>query len=191
MKEIKLTIPEGCKTVTAKMDGEQVITEFEPKEEKWTPKDGDILYGKSITENIIIYKGTGEQGAVLSYAGIVQFLGVDRLFICQYPYTGFGHAIAYTRYATEEEKQRLFDALTKEGKRWNAEKKCIEDLPRWRAEEGGGYYSIGMYGVINPNDVRAASDDKNYEIGNYFKTREAAEHVAKQIREIFKNSKAE
>lgn len=86
MKEIKLTIPEGCKTVTVKMDGEQVITEFEPKEEKWTPKDGDILYGKSITENIIIYKGTNEHRAVLSYAGIVQFLGVDRLSICQYPH---------------------------------------------------------------------------------------------------------
>ena len=32
MKEIKLAIPEGCKTVTVKVDGEQVITEFEPKE---------------------------------------------------------------------------------------------------------------------------------------------------------------
>lgn len=30
--------------------------------------------------------------------------------------------------ATEEEKQRLFDALAKDGKRWNAEKKCIEDI---------------------------------------------------------------
>ena len=108
MKEIKLPIPEGCKTVTVKVDGEQVITEFEPKDEKWTPKDGDILYGKSITENIIIYKGTNEHGAVLSYAGIVLFLGVDNLYICQNLYTGFGHTIDYTRYATEEEKQRLF-----------------------------------------------------------------------------------
>lgn len=29
-----------------------------------------------------------------------------------------------------EENQLLFDALAKEGKRWNADKKCIEDLPR-------------------------------------------------------------
>ena len=34
------------------------------------------------------------------------------------------------RLATEEEKQRLFDALAKESKRWNSEKKCIEELPR-------------------------------------------------------------
>lgn len=32
------------------------------------------------------------------------------------------------RYATEEEKAKLFDALTKKGKRWNAEKKVIEDI---------------------------------------------------------------
>ena len=33
-----------------------------------------------------------------------------------------------TRLATEEEKQRLFDALKKNGKQWNNEKKCIEDI---------------------------------------------------------------
>lgn len=32
------------------------------------------------------------------------------------------------RLATEEEKQQLFDALAKEGKRWDAEKKMIVDL---------------------------------------------------------------
>ncbi len=33
------------------------------------------------------------------------------------------------RHATEEEKQILLDALAKEGKRWNAEKLCVEDIP--------------------------------------------------------------
>lgn len=32
------------------------------------------------------------------------------------------------RFATEEEKQQLFDALEKEGKAWDAEKKQIVDL---------------------------------------------------------------
>ena len=32
------------------------------------------------------------------------------------------------RYATEEEKQKLFNVLAKEGKRWNAEKKVIENI---------------------------------------------------------------
>ena len=34
------------------------------------------------------------------------------------------------RPATEEERQRLFDAIAKEGKRWNAEKKVVEDIPK-------------------------------------------------------------
>lgn len=38
------------------------------------------------------------------------------------------------RLATEEEKQKLFYALAKEGKRWNPEKKCIEKLPRKTSE---------------------------------------------------------
>lgn len=36
------------------------------------------------------------------------------------------------RLATEEEKQQLFDALAKEGKAWDAEKKMLIDLkPKW------------------------------------------------------------
>lgn len=36
------------------------------------------------------------------------------------------------KYATEEEKQQLFDALAKEGKAWDAESKAIVDLkPKW------------------------------------------------------------
>lgn len=34
-------------------------------------------------------------------------------------------------------------------------------------------------------------DDERHLHGNYFKTKEAAERVAEQIMEIFKNSKAE
>ena len=34
------------------------------------------------------------------------------------------------RIATEEERQKLFDAMANEGKRWNAEKKVVEDIPK-------------------------------------------------------------
>lgn len=40
-----------------------------------------------------------------------------------------------TRYATEEEKTKLFDALTKRGKRWNAEKRVIEDIKPMHKKE--------------------------------------------------------
>lgn len=35
-----------------------------------------------------------------------------------------------TRLSTEEEKQYFFEALAKEGKRWNAEKKVVEDIKK-------------------------------------------------------------
>lgn len=34
------------------------------------------------------------------------------------------------RLATDEEKQELLDALKADGKRWNAEKKCLEDIKK-------------------------------------------------------------
>lgn len=46
------------------------------------------------------------------------------------------------RYATPEEKTKLFDALTKEGKRWNAEKKVIEDIKPVPKKENAKYKKI-------------------------------------------------
>lgn len=43
------------------------------------------------------------------------------------------------RYATSEEKTKLFDALTKEDKRWNAEKKVIEDIRPVPKKENATY----------------------------------------------------
>src|SRR5690606_33110773 len=41
------------------------------------------------------------------------------------------------RLATEEEKQELLDTHAKEGKRWNEEKKCIEDIRKCKFKKGG------------------------------------------------------
>jgi hypothetical protein len=40
------------------------------------------------------------------------------------------------RHATTEEKQRMIEALAERGKRWNAEKKCIEDMPKRKFKAG-------------------------------------------------------
>lgn len=198
MKEISMRIPDGAIKVTVEIgeDG-TVVTRYEKPEvnveEKFQPKDGDILYGNSLTENIVIYKGTNERGAILSYAVMTTFLGVDKVSVFQTPSTGYGLTKDYIRPATEAEKLRLFDALAKEGKRWNAEKKQIENLPRWRALPSENYYCISSELIIIDcqTEIGHVLDDNRYNACNYFKTREAAERVAKQIREIFKNSKAE
>lgn len=94
--------------------------------------------------------------------------------------------------ASIKKQNGYLDALAKESKRWNAEEKRIEDLPRWRAEKGKEYFYILFDGRVEKDaDIDYMSDIRCYNAGNYFRTREAAEKVAEQIREILKNSKAE
>lgn len=93
-------------------------------------KDGDIYFCKTYRAiKIGIFKSLYEEH--------------NEVYISNYVYY---HANAYTPYlnysdddwvdggiyrpATEEEKQQLFSALEKEGKRWNPVTKQIEDLPK-------------------------------------------------------------
>lgn len=175
-QNFKIAVPEGCTAEIKQEKGFLVVT-FEPKE--WEPKDGDVIaFG---IRGIGIFKAYDSIGHE-EYATYVDELHFNET----------GWVDDNMRPATEEEKQRLFDALAKKGKRWNAEEKRIEDLPRWRALYNENYYLIGSGLTVDcQSEIGHSVDDKRYYAGNYFKTREAAEKVAKQIREIFKNSKAE
>lgn len=102
-----------------------VLTDIEKqiiKEQKRYPKDGDILANEIC---VVIYAGTTESGAIISYTG----LGYTSYHLTTEKKTGWGDTDDF-RPATDEEKQQLFDALAKNGKRWNAEKKVVEDIPK-------------------------------------------------------------
>ena len=97
------------------------IEHTEPKQEF---KDGDIITIEDTEyKAIIIYKSNG--GCMFrSYALIdnaCKKLGIDKIV------NALGRC---TRLATDLEKQQLFSALEKEGKRWNPDTKQIEDLPK-------------------------------------------------------------
>ena len=89
-------------------------------------KDGDILY---ITDRIVscnfimIYKNQ-EGDRIYHYATLPE----DNLVIMTKRGFLSDNGGLSKRYATEEEKQQLFDALAKENKAWDAEKKAIVDL---------------------------------------------------------------
>lgn len=183
-KTYKITLPKGAKvyTIDAKAD-DGVLNVTVNLEQKYVPKDGDVVCCMSI---IAIYAGTNESGGIMTYAALheqrLQTVISER---------GWGYTKNFSP-ATEAEKQRLFDALAKNGKRWNAEKKQIEDLPRWRAGCNKTYlYISSQCNIAGEIECNASIDNYRYNIGNYFRTREAAEKVAGQIRDIFKNSKAE
>lgn len=79
-------------------------------------KDGDIVvYGKSVAICRRIYKHT-----LSFYVTLNEMVGL--LFADEV------ESSEEYRFATEEEKQQLFDALEKEGKAWDAEKKQVVDL---------------------------------------------------------------
>lgn len=81
-------------------------------------KDGDIVvYGKSVAICRKIYKHT-----LCFYVSLDDMFGL--LFDDEV------ESSEEYRFATEEEKQQLFDALEKEGKAWDAEKKMIVDLKK-------------------------------------------------------------
>lgn len=187
-QNFKIAVPEGCTANIEKKDGFLFVT-FEP--EKWEPKDGDIYVTNNYSIGIYNSHYKAFDGIVPVYCGL---RGDGTLIVRKEDDdsdSGFG-TFAEIRPATEEEKQRLFDALAKEGKRWNAEDKRLEDLPRWRALYNENYYLIGSGLTVDcQSEIGHSVDDKRYYAGNYFKTQEAADRVAKQIQEIFKNSKAE
>ena len=184
-KTYKITLPKDAKvyTIDAKAD-DGVLNVTVNMEQKYVPKDGDIVTNSIGV--IAIYAGTNVIKGIKTYTALYE----GRLDTDFKP-IGWG-GISDLRPATEAEKQRLFDALAKEGKRWNAEKKQIEDLPRWRAKKRRAYYYIIQDRMVAyKEEAHEALDNHNYELGNYFRTREAAEKVAEQIHDIFKNSKAE
>lgn len=81
-------------------------------------KDGDIVvYGKSVAICRRIYEHT-----LSFYVSLNEMFGL--LFADEM------ESSEEYRFATEEEKQQLFDALEKEGKAWDAEKKQIVDIKK-------------------------------------------------------------
>jgi hypothetical protein len=82
-------------------------------------KDGDILI--SVHSNPFIFKETHNDKICGCYCGITQNgeLGIES------PHWTSNYNL---RLATEEEKQKLFDAIRENGYKWNSETKTLEKL---------------------------------------------------------------
>lgn len=85
---------------------------------EYKPQDGDICFASTNSQRqrfIIIYDNN-------SYS-LADFYG------CGWKLReGVSWGYARIRPATDDERQKLFDAMAKEGKRWNAERKVVEDI---------------------------------------------------------------
>lgn len=170
-----IAIPEGCKAIVK--DGSVV---FE-REQKF--KDGDILVSFVNGEryNAFIYKGTDKDGFHSYYVGVdaCKLLSISESPSCRW-------GISNLSYATEEEKQLLFDKMKEQGLRWNAEEKRVEKI-RWKAGYGKEYYYVGNQGILMEDKEHGDCVDKNrYKFNNYFRTSEQAKEAAKRVKETLR-----
>ena len=105
--------PTYINTIEERFGGKLNLETLEIEKAQPEFKDGDIVvYGKSVAICRKIYKHT-----LCFYVSLNEMFGL--LFDDEV------ESSEEYRFAKEEEKQQLFDALAKEGKAWDAEKKMI------------------------------------------------------------------
>lgn len=85
-------------------------------------KDGDIVMSDSGT--IVLVRGISLTRKIYYHA----YMRNEYIYINQVEGEFFSRVSCIKRFATDSEKQQLFDALAKEGKRWDSEHKMIVDL---------------------------------------------------------------
>lgn len=120
--------PMTCSEAFTRFGMRLVLTDIErqiiEEKKKYEPQDGDIVAWKDKEDDgdsaITIYRG--------NHRGyFTMFINGKSMGDNKYNST---LSMNVLRPATDEEKQKLFDAMAKQGKRWNAEKKVVEDIPK-------------------------------------------------------------
>lgn len=106
------------KTIEEHLDGKLNLETLEI-EKQLEFKDGDIVvYGKSVAICRRIYKHT-----LSFYVSLTEMFGLS--------FADEVESSEEYRFATEEEKQQLFDALEKKGRAWDAEKQIVDLKPKF------------------------------------------------------------
>ena len=118
---------EGYRLVLTDIE-QQIIGE--KRKQEYEPQDGDVCFVRTDAGNCFIFikREHKPDEEIHSYAcfdtNLWSLCSAKVSCVCD------RKSIRELRPATDEEKQRLFDAMAKQGKRWNAEKKVVEDIPK-------------------------------------------------------------
>ena len=174
-----VAIPEGC---TAEIkDGIITFQLQEPEQEpKQEFKKGDVIVSE-VHEILLVDKHSFDNHILRSFVHIEK----DGMSFCKSPYPYWNEHHTW-RLATEEEKQKLFDAMKAADLRWNAAEKRVEKV-RWRAEKYESYYFVRtVFDISRATEVGCEEDNDNYNLGNYFRTREQALAAAEAIKETLR-----
>jgi hypothetical protein len=155
-------------------------------------KDGDVVfycYGEDATTIAVLQ---GEVDTISKYLFIEDYVSLDSVegLLLDSNYTDSATDV---RYATEEEKQKLFDALAKDGKAWDAEKKAVVEL-KWKPKFNDNYFAptftySDRFHVCSCTWTNLPFDMNVNHLGWCFKTREECEAFCKRLSEAIKEVK--
>ena len=171
-----ITIPKGCKAIVK--DGSVVFEKVQDF------KDGDILVSvvNGHRYNAFIYKSTDKRSFHSYYVGLDV---CNQISVSDSPSNRWSSS--NLSYATEEEKQLLFNKMKEQGLQWNAEEKRVEKI-RWRAKRGKHYFLLDRLTFKVDCYIESFDeiDTKLYDSGNYFRTEEQAKEAAKHVKETLR-----
>lgn len=110
------------KTIEERLGGKLNLETLEIEKPQPEFKEGDIVISDSGT--IVLVRGISLTRKIYYHA----YMRNEYIYINQVEGEFFSRISRIKRFATDSEKQQFFDALAKEGKAWDAEKKQIVDL---------------------------------------------------------------
>lgn len=184
--EVKIKQSSEMLDATIEMvDGVMVVS---PKEVKFEPKDGDVVYVKTSHENIIIYKEQPDKlGRYVNYMD-EEKLHINVGVVCFSP-----DCIIEIRPATEEEKKKLFDKLAEEGYEFDFEKKELVKL-KWKPKEGEEFW-LPLY-YSSPSEFKpitsllnAGRDKEILDKGWCFNTKEECQVFCNRLNDAINSVK--
>lgn len=192
---MKIVINNNGKHIPATLEVVDGVMIVSPVKEKDIAqfKDGDVVfyhYGEDATTIAILQ---GEVDTISKYLFIEDYVSLDSVegLLLDSNYTD---AATDVRYATEEEKQKLFDALAKEGKTWDAEKKAVVEL-KWKPNVGDDYHfpsfteKDGFTHCCNYSWCNSRFDKMLHNKGWVFRTKEECEAYCERLNQAIEGVK--
>ena len=181
---MEVRIKQGSEMLDATIEMVDGVMVVSPKEVKFEPKDGDVV-------------------ACEDYGCLELFIFKERIdeieCTCYCYYCEKGNSLCVdndeyivSRFATEEEKKKLFDKLAEEGWEWKAETKELIKL-KWKPTYGTLYYRPGIrraeINVISDGWADNDMDKSYYDKGWIFKTYKECDAFCDKLRQAIEGVK--
>ena len=130
---IEVKIKQGNEMLDATIEMVDGVMVVSPKEVKFEPKDGDVVYSGGFYDFVFIYR---ENLTAEAFYYVSLFLKDNKIELPDGGHIGY---VSQLRPATEEEKKELFDKLAEEGYEWRPDTKELVRL-KWKPKEGEEFW---------------------------------------------------